>query len=172
MATNRITKDKLISYAHENIYSYVDNRSYVKDPRSPSGVRSRKFVYDSDPITKLSDFELYPIVIVEMPVIEYESVNVDGKHKIIEWRQQIIVRTAKDGSSNSKFGVGRTDMGDICDDLHELFNNETRKAELRLLNMYKLNLRQISSESIILNDKRYHESEFELTFMTRMAVSD
>lgn len=172
MATNRVTRSKLESYTYENVFSYVNNRTYIKDPRNPnSTVNTRQFVYSSDPFTKAINFSDFPYIILEFPVLEYSRVSVDGKQKNISWTQKITVRASRTGSANTRNDAGREDMLDIGDDLNEMFNNETVKQSFRDLNMYEMSLKKINNDTYPLKDYEIYESEYELTFMTRMKVS-
>jgi len=172
MTTNRVIRSKLESYTYENIFYYVNDRTYVKDPRNPdSTIKTRQFVYSSDPFSKAINFSDFPYIILGFPTIEYSKVTVDGKQKNVSWTQKITVRAARTGSANSRSDAGREDMLDIGDDLNELFNNETVKQLFRNLNLYEMNLKKVNNDTYAIKDNEVYESEYELTFMTRMKVS-
>ncbi len=167
-----LTKDKLITTPDSNIFSYINNRNYVKDPKSPAGANNRPFVYKSDPFIKSSNFRGFPYIVVESPRMEYNSVSANGKVKTIEWKQVITVITSSDGAMvNIGSDAGETNMNDILDDLLELFNNETRKQELRELRLFSMDLKIVNTDDIILKDKTLHSSELELTYKERFTVS-
>ncbi len=172
MATARLDKSYIETYAHTNVLTYLDNRTYVKDPKSPSStLADRQFIYESDPLDKSVNFSGFPYIILGFPTLEYSKESVRGKTKDISFKQMIIVRTAKDGNSNARTGAGRSDMLAICDDLNETFNSETVKATFRLLNMFNLKLTKESTDSIVVSQLDVFESVYSLTYDCRMVVS-
>jgi len=172
-----VSKTTLESGAHKNVYDKVNDRSLVVDPRY-SGTSSvmRRFVYYADPLHKHTDFSDFPYIVVLSPTLSYTHTSVDGKHKNVGWKQQIIVRSVQDGSSNTEnpnVPQGISDMWGICDDLHSLFNGETNKAAFRALEMYEMNLEKVDfSDDVDIMEKSVYETTYELTYYTRMAVSD
>ena len=167
-----IASTNIESGVQGNIIDVVDNRANIKDPRSPSSnEKNRTFVYDSDPFQKCITFEDMPYIIVELPKLDYENVSTDGKHKNLFWRQTLTVRSARDGCSNSRTGVGYTDILAIGNDINSTFNSETIKANLRGYNMYELKIVKISAETISIQQKEAYESQYELSYETRMKVS-
>ena len=167
-----VSRTTLDSNAHANILAIVDNRSYVVDPKHPSSIeKNRTFVYDCDRLAKALNFGDFPYIILEFPTISQSKVNVDGKHKDVEWTQRITVRAARDGSSNVGGGVGRTDMSSISDDLFETFNSETVKQTLRVLNMFKMSLEKVDVDCISINEKLVYEAQYLLKYMERLKVS-
>lgn len=172
MTANSITKDKLISSAHEIIYSHINNRYYVKDPRNPLGVDGRVFVYDSDPLIMALNFEDFPYIVVDFPTSEDLSKSINTETKIIQWTQTITVRTIKDGAGNSRLGVGKNDLHDIEDDLKQSFNYKSRLDELRALNVWNTELEKIDTTPRIINNRLTYESTFTLKYHTRLGVSD
>ena len=165
-----LTKDKLISTPDSNIYSVVNTRSNVSDPKDSSG--GRVFVYKSDPFIKSSNFNGFPYVVVEGPRISYPSKSVDGKKKSIEWKQAITVVTASDGALvNVNADAGETNMNDILDDLNETFNDETVKQQLRNLRLYDMDLEVVNTDDTQIKDKTVHNSELELSYREVISVS-
>ena len=171
MVAATITKTTLISQAHKNIFSLIDNRSLIHDPRNVNTNSGRKFVYDFDPWHKSTTFDDTPYIIVSFPRLEEESRNLNGKQKILRWRQPIIIRTSYEGSANIKEGQGIQDMWDILDELHNLFNEETNKQTLREYNMFQLNLLQLETVQIDFQDNSLIETPLELTYYTKITVS-
>lgn len=170
--TSVLTKSKLESTPHNNIFAFINNRSYVKDPKSPnSTTEDRTFVYEVDPFAKSINFKGMPYIILFMPTIEYSKVSTNGKVKEIKWIHIITVRALKDGNSNANVGVGREDMLSIGDDLNALFNTETRKQELRDINIFKTELIKTSFDSIAIQEQDLYEAQYELTYMERFTVS-
>jgi len=168
MATNRIVYNKLESYAHENVLAYLDNKDYINDPSDPMGVRI--FVYDSDPFHK-GQFSGFPYIVSQFPTIEQSKVSSDGKTKMVEWKHRITVRTSRDGRANARSGVGRTDLLNISDDIFETFNSETRKQELRDLNMFFITITKVNTNTLNLDNMEVYENEYELTYSSRIGVS-
>ena len=172
MGTNRIVKGKIESYAYENVFSFVDNRSYVSDPRSPSSTNDRTFVYDSDPLAKSLNFGDFPYIIIDLPRLEQNSPSSDVKHINTEWSLVITVRSAKDGASNGSTSLGKNDILTIGDDLNDLFDQRARQQEFQDLNMYNINLVKESTDTLFIQDKPVYEATYTLTFRTRLEVSD
>ncbi len=173
MATAVITKTTLISAPHQNVFDYINNRSYVTDPRNTNSTEQlRVFVYDRDPFQKAINFNGLPYIIVGFPTMGQSKWSQDGKVKEIEWTQEITCRAARDGSANNQISQGRTDMLSMADDLHSLFNNNDRKKEFQDLNMFFMTLNQISDNSVTIQMKELMEWSFELTYHTRITVSD
>jgi len=167
-----ITKSNIESGAHNNILAYIDNRTYIKDPKYSSlTTKQRDFVYDFDPILKSVTFGDFPYIVLRLPTVEYTTTknSTNGKVKTVSWRQDLIVRTARYGSGNTFLN---SDMLDICDDLQQMFNNETVKSALRLLNIYDINLTKTDFDAISVQEKSVLESVYELTYSTRLTVSD
>jgi len=172
MTQNTLTKSKLKSYAYNNVFDVINNRSNIPDPKNPNNL-DRKFVYKNDPWSKGSDYDGYPYIIVRRPKISYSAVSADGKTKTISFEFSITVRTAMEGAMN-KFNdsTGVTNMDDIQDDLEEVFNDETIKQSLRDLNMYSFDLSTDNDDEFIDGLKKHvFESEFTLKCMTRFTVS-
>lgn len=172
MGTANVTYDKLHTNAHTNILAILDNRNNVVDPRSPnSTVVTRQFVYDSDPFLKAVNFSGFPYILLEFPTITLSKVSVNGVSKEVRWKQRITVRTARDGSANTREGVGRTDMMNICDDILQTFNSETIKQSLRVVNVFELKMEIVDTDTIATKDKEVYETTFELEYFTRMTVT-
>lgn len=174
MGTANIAITNIESQAQDNILSFIDNRVYVKDPRSPSSITKDRpnFVVETDPFHKGISFSDFPYIVVEFPNVEYSAISVDGKHKNISWLQNITVRAAKDGAANTRADDGRNDMLNIGDDLQETFNNEVVKQALRDVGIYELNLIKNSTDTLVANQKPIYESSYQLTYMTRLKVSE
>lgn len=168
---DKITRSKIESYAYGNILEVVDNRSNVADPRDVGGTKIRRFVYDSDPFVESLNFTFFPYIVLSLPTLSYANPTVDAKHKMIMWKQNLMVATARAGSSNSYTDIGRTDMLNICDDLSETFNSEAIKAALRLLNIYNLEINKIDQDVTLIEGKDVYTATFEISYSVRLATS-
>ena len=168
--TSLITRTTIESASYNNIFEFMNNRSNIADPRGGSA-ENRPFIYDSDPLHKSLSFANLPYIVLEFPTIEYSRMSHDGKHKFIMWTQRIIVRTARDGSGGNLIDTGRTDMFAISDDLQELFNSTTQRDEFRLLNIKKINLTKLDSDTISIDQKQMYETVYELQYQSRLTVS-
>ena len=167
-----VTRTTLDSSAHENVLSIVDNRTYIKDPKSPNSTdKNRTFVYDCEPLAKSLNFGDFPYIILEFPTIEQSKVSVDGKHKDVSWSQSITVRTVKDGSSNVGNSIGKDDMQSISDDLFETFNSETVKAIFRSYSMHSFTLEKNAVDCLYVEHRLVYEAQYTLTYMERLKVS-
>jgi len=172
MTQNTLTKSKLKSYSYNNVFDVINNRSNIPDPKNPNNI-TRKFVFKNDPWSKGSDYDGYPYIIVRRPKISYDNVSADGKTKNIGFEFSITVRTAIEGAMNEhKDSTGVTNMDDIQDDLEEVFNDETIKQSLRLLNMFSFDLSTDDDDEFIDSNKKHvFQSEFTLKCSTRFMVS-
>ena len=170
-----IDKTNIESASYNNIFAVVDNRSYIVDPRrkdmTSATTQKRTFVYDSDPFIKAILFKDMPYIVLELPMLEYEHWSTDGKYKDINWRQKIVIRTAREGASNVGTDTGRTDMFEICDDLQETFNKDSIKNTLGGSNIRKLNLSKVNTFTDVIDGREVYESEYTLEYYTRLQVS-
>jgi len=166
-----ITRTTIESNAYNDIYSILNTRSNIADPKDPGGVRNRDFILNSDPYTDSLKFDGYPYLFITFPTIEYSSVSADGKHKDIGWKHRIVVRTARDGATSGTTPMGFLNMQAICDDLHETFNSTTIVNQLKLLNIEKPMLEKIGADTTNIEGKGVYEAEYELTYETRLQVS-
>lgn len=172
MAYNTVVKNKILSYADDNIFQVINNRSNVADPKN-RGVNG-KFVYRNDPWMKSNDYQSYPYIILRFPSIEKDKISVSGTTKDVLWTHRITVRTIMGGAVNNTTNnsAAITDMYSIIDDLHETFDSETIKSGLRPYNLYNLKLVTIDNDELIDSDGRHiFTTELELSYNTRMDVS-
>lgn len=170
--TTIISKSTIESSAYDNVVSFLDTRTIIRDPKdSAAGTLHREFIYDSDPLLKSLDFGGFPYIVAEFPTLEYSKTSANGKVKHLTWSMLITVRTAKDGNGNGTSGVGKTDMFTICDDLQELFNSSTHRQSFQNLNMFMMNLTKNNNDTLSLSQKLIYESSYTLTFETRMVIS-
>lgn len=170
MATNVLTSAKIMSYADQNVFSILNNRSYVPDPKKRGA--NAVFVYRNDPLSKGSDYRSYPYIVLRFPEIEHSNQNINNTAKDIAWTQKITVRTAMGGAVNKNVSTGITNMLDIVDDIVATFNSTAVKDELRLLRMYNLNIDVTSNDEFVDdNNKHIFETELELTYDTRIHIA-
>jgi hypothetical protein len=170
MTVGKITYDKLESQAYNNIYSILDTRTNVADPRDPGNNKIRRFVYDTDPFEKRIDFALLPYVIVTLPVMVYEGKTADGSKKFITWRHKIVVRSAVRGVSNFNDELGRTDVLAIGDSLNKIFNSSAGLTTLRGYRMQKVNLTKDDTDVLVFDGKDMYEANYTLEYETLMDV--
>jgi hypothetical protein len=169
-----IIKSTIASASQDNLISYIDNRTYIKDPRNPNlTTKTRTMVYEFDPMAKMNNFGDFPYIVCEFPTIDYSHTSTDGKVKNIGWKHKITIRTLRDGAGNTRTDVGRADMMAMTDDLHELFNTETNKQGFRDLNMFQMQLTTIGSDAYVVSndDRMCYETTYEVTYYTRLEVS-
>lgn len=169
--TSTITSTTIESSAYDNIFSYIDDRSIVVDPRDQSNTSKRPFVYDSDPFAKSLNFGLFPYIVVEFPTLQYSKTSTDGTRKEITWSVSITVRHAREGAGQTINTKGKQDMFLITDSLNVLFNTNTYKKQLNLLGIFFTNLEKVSVSTLAINQKDVYEAVYTLTFMNRMTVS-
>lgn len=167
-----VTYDTVMSSPHSNIFSIINTRSNILDPRRKNGSSDRKFVYDLDPFHKGINFGDFPYIIVQFPVKKVGNYSINGKVAWVNWVQEILVRTSYSSSANNNQGTGITDMQEICDDLEQTFNSLTIKQTLSDLNIKKVRLEMLNYEPAITRDnKTIIETTYNLTYQTRMVVS-
>ncbi len=166
-----ITRSTINSNAFANVLEIINTRTNIADPRDPDNVGSRKFIYDSDPFNTAIDSDGMPYIFVDLPITTYETESANGKVKFLNWKHRIVVRTARRGASKSIIDVGRTDLLNISDDLEETFNKVSIRETLAVANMKMINIDQVSSDVIIVEEDELYEAEFELTYQTRMVTS-
>ena len=175
MTQNIVTKSKIMSYAYNNVYDTINNRSNIADPKNTNNT-TRKFVLRKDPWSKGNDYEGYPYIVFAFydTKREYSKFSLDGKHKTIGWEFKGTIRTKDEGATNNTGETNDvTNMQDIQDDLDETFNSETVKQTLRVLNMFNFDIiTEEGDEAIDGNGKHIYETPFTIKCYTRMKVSE
>ena len=170
-----ISSTNIESAAYANVFSVIDNRTNIVDPRQKgftnATTQKRPFVYDYDPFMRSINHKDMPYNILLLPNPEYSKFSADGKTKFVTWKQTIIVRTTRAGASNQDTDIGRNDMLDICDDLQETFNSKSIRQTFLGNNMYEMNLVKSDSTFDVIENVEIYESTFELTYMVRLVVS-
>lgn len=159
-----VTYDKIETNSYTSIFTLIDTRANVADPRNPDGVKRRQFVYDFDPFHLGIQYEMMPYIIVELPDTAYTMSSLDQSHKGIDIKQRITVRTIRGGSGNTSTDMGRSDMLNICDDLHQLFNTRSKIEDLHGYKMSNAKLTKLSSDMTSIDQKYIYETVYELTY--------
>lgn len=170
MALNTIVKNKVMSYADGNIFTIINNRSNVADPKNRGS--TGKFVYRNDPWSKGIDYQSFPYIILRFPRIERDKVSISGSSKDFLWTQDLVVRTAMNGAINNatNTSVAVTDMYAIIDDLNETFDSTTIKDQLRGYGVFNLNIVVLGNDELTDSDgKHIFETNLELTYNTRLS---
>lgn len=169
MALNTIVKNKIMSYADDNIFQIINNRSNVADPKNRGA--TGKFVYRNDPWMKGSDFEDYPYIIFRFPKIEKQKKSISGTSKDFIWTHDLIIRTIMNGAVNNSNNTskGVTDMYSITDDLHETFDSTTIKDQLRAMGHYDVNIVEVDNDELIDDNGRHiFQTTMEVSYNTRL----
>jgi hypothetical protein len=164
-----VTKTNIHTAAFSNIYDTLNNRYYVQDPRTGTA-NTRVFLHDADPLHKSIGFTGLPYIVVGMPTVEYSNESLDSLHKFVKWKQELIIRTARDGASGSQADVGRTDMNNILDQIHTTFNSSNVKTNLSNWNMKKVKAETVDSDTLIVDEKYVFESKVDVSYMVRMTT--
>lgn len=165
VTTEYINKDSIVSQAHKNIFSIINDRSNVLDPKRKDGSSGRTFVYLVDPFVKDPNFSDEPYIVLEPPRPSFNNYSTDGKFAWTTWTQMIIVRADYEGSGKQEEGIGLTDIWDISDDILSTFNSDSVRQTLRELGLFSV---RISSDTV---DTTMMEQTFTLTYKTRMRIS-
>lgn len=167
-----VTYDKLYSAPSENIFSIIDTRANVADPRDPQAIKNRKFVYNSEPKAKATDFGQYPYIICEdaIPGIP-AGTRATKEREFFSWTHVITVRTVSKGSGNNRTDTGLTDMRNIVDDILQTFKNTTIKGTLRGYNQYDVQIGVVNVDTVDIDQLYLHETILELEYMTDIKVT-
>lgn len=168
---SQITSGAIESFADEAIRTIVDTRTNIADPRDPGNTGNRIFVYDSDPFNKSISFSDMPYIVLLFPTIAQTNFTADGKHKKVMWKQNLIVRSVRNGASNSVPNQGRADFMSIKDDVMETFNAITIHNNLKDQGFNGINIEKISDDPTVISQEELYEAEYEIAYWTRMQVS-
>lgn len=166
-----ITKTTLESNSFQNIFDIINTRSNVNDPRDPNNEKIRDFVYDSDPFEKNIGFNGYPYIFVSPPSLEQSKETCDGKHKLVQWLHEVVVRTKRSGSSGGNVAIGRTDILAIGDDLMKTFNSMAVRQTLYNNGLKLVDLKKIESDTTVNENDEIYFAIYELRYEQRMQVS-
>ena len=169
--TTDVTYSNLESGPYNLFYDILNNRTNLPDPRG-STATSRQFILDADPVLhKSMAFSGPPYVVLEPPTLVWDKISVDGRFKFANWKQRIIVRTARDGSGNNRADVGRTDILTIGDNLQNLFNNLTIKQSIFYAGISKSMITKLSTDIVTIDQKQMFEAVYELEYENRFMVT-
>jgi hypothetical protein len=168
MVMTDISKSNLESVPYANIFSIIDNRTNISDPR---GHTDRTFVYDIDPLMKGIGFSGLPYIILELPTLEFTHESTNRYYAFANWKQNITIRTARDGAANTRTDVGRTDIFAIGDDLQETLNSPTILSSLRTVGIQHIKIIKASTDLIVVDNKMMYESKYVLSYKFRVQVA-
>jgi len=170
-STSITTRLNIESSPYESIFTLIDTRSNISDPRDPVGNGARKFVYDVDPLELGLGFEHMPYIVFELPQqIDFSNESVDGTTKFITWKHRIIVRQSRDGSSKYSHDTGRTDSLSIGNNLQSFFNSMSIRQQLRNLKIENIRFKKISFEMQVLEQEYVYTNVYELTYKNRLTT--
>ena len=170
MTATTITKDNLYSQPSINIFTILDTRANIADPRDGTG--ARKFVYDSDPFQKAFDFAGMPYIICEDGILALpEDKSANAKVQNLNWLQKITIRTVKGGSSDTRTDAGITDMRTIMNSLIKTINTTSIKGTLRGYNQFNVEINITNTTPTTINQRVLYETTAEIIYSTRIAVS-
>ena len=159
----------LTTYPNDVVFSIVNTRASIADPRDSDG--NRKFVYNAEPFHKAMDFSNFPYIIVKMPRLTQVQSSADNKYKWLSYIQTIIVRTAKEGSGGGRTDAGHSDMQTITDSVFKTFNDTTIKGTLKTNNLFHSELELVNQDDTPLQSQQaVYETEYTLTYNTRLKV--
>lgn len=168
-----VNRSTLNSTPFEAVFSYIDNRKNISDPRSPRGRNERTFVYDTEPNVMAVDFALYPFIVCTIPYKDSPEKSVDSTSERLIWTQRIEVHTLEEGSGRNRKNQGTKDTLVICDQLDcALKSNDFRKTMMDV-GLSVIGVREISKNvPVPTNQQTILQSTYELTFRTRLRVAD
>jgi hypothetical protein len=164
-----VNSQALYSSAYDIVFSVIDTRANIADPRDNTG--ARKFVYDAEPFVKALDFSNYPYIVVKMPLLTQDQASADNHYKFLGYTQTILVRTVKTGSGGSRSDAGHSDMQAIVDDLLETFNAVATRSSLHAQGIWNARI-EVSSmdDTAVSSQQAIYETELELTYNFRKRV--
>lgn len=167
-----VDKASLNTNAFYTSYDILNDRKKIADPRDSQGKRAgRKMVYDSDPNIVAMDFGLFPYIVCS-PAVKLPGKNgADQSTQEIVWTQKIKVLTLKEGSGQNRDDTGFKDMMELTDAIDEVFKSKCTFFTYLENKLRFVSIRDVSSfQQIILGDSMSFESEYEITFRSRMVV--
>ena len=163
-----VVYNKLDSVPYDNVYELMNDRLNIPDPKSrPTG---KAFIFDLDPLMKGLGFAGLPYIVLELPTIDSVRASLNNKYDMMTWKHIITVRSARDGSSNTKIDVGRSDIQSISNSLFKMFNSHEIKQTLRDCGQERTNLKKISTDVVTIDQKQLYEAVFELKYTTRTST--
>jgi hypothetical protein len=165
-----VTRTNIFSVPFDNLFTVLNNRSNIADPRDATG--TRKFVYDAEPFVKAIDFSAFPYIVLKQPILSMDQASADSRHKWLRYRHQLLIRTAKLGSGGSRSDAGHADMQVIIDDVLETFNSVMVLSGLRSQGMFHLKAEVVAYDDIGTESQQaIYESTIEITYDFRQLVS-
>lgn len=170
MALSKLNKSNITSQSWQNIYTTINNRTYIPDPVNASGVR--KFVYTREPNIKDTKFQGFPFIVVNPASIDMDTPSVSRENKIITWTIPISVYSS-DKLANGSYPTasGMNFLDSISDDLFETFNSLTVKDQLRTYDVENIDLDTGSVNVDDLEDETVFVRDMTLTINTRLRTT-
>lgn len=166
-----VDKTSLNKVPWDTVISILESSSYINDPRRPDGIRNRKFIYRHDPDGTSFDFSLYPFIICRCPIKSKSKQSSDQSTQEIQWVQDIVVRTVKEGSGRNKDDVGIDDMLSIMDNIDQYFESTSVRKDFKDA---KLNFQDIntiaSMNELVYEDNLVYETTYQITYRSRVVV--
>ena len=163
-----ITKDKILSLAHANVYNLVNNRSNVSDPSYPSDsgtTRSRdNFVHVRMPDIGSPNFRGYPFIIVHPATVSFSKYSLEGTKSKAKWGVIIEVQSSDRRNVGVGAGQGMPHMDSISDSLIQLFNSQSTQNHFQDLNMFNSQADVNSVEVTNFAGERLFRREFIVKF--------
>ena len=160
-----IDYSKLFSQSHANIYNLLNTRSNIADP---TGIRDRKFVYVREPRAMATDFNDYPVIIVEPIDMTQVNADVKGDNPFITYTVMVRVwsaDTTKDVRGNPS---AAETMNNISNDIVKTIN--ANRTTLRGYGMYNFEITDTDSSWEEVNEQMVFMREFTLEFRQREKV--
>lgn len=162
----RITKDSLFSQPHANLYNLLNIRDNVPLPAGlPQG---HKYVYTREPRTLSRNFNGYPCIIVEPPVLSLsEPKTVSNTKKTTTYEMTVRILAADNDSDSTGNPNGLAMMNMISDDIIKTLNaNDT------ILRSYGMKNMELSGsyDWIDFEGKRVFSRELKLVFKQLQTV--
>ena len=172
MASGNITKSSLISQAHENVKSLIDNRSNVSDPiqPNPGGLdKLSKFVYTKQAKIFSTNFKGYPFIIVKKPIMVPSVMSLSSSRARIDWEIIIEVMCSDNIRGNSDKGAAYTEQ--IVDDILETLNDTSNKNTLRNFGMAHFLPAVEDFDTIDLGNESIFVARLTIPFRKRLDIS-
>jgi hypothetical protein len=159
-----IDYSKLFSQSHANIYNLINTRSNIADPTG----KDRKFIYTREPEDMATEFDDYPIIIVENVDLNQANSSVDGNHCFVEYFLAIRVWTSDRTKTIQGNPSGSEQMNTISNDIIKTLN--ANRVILRSYGMKNFSVRNTETDWEEQNGAMIFRREFNLQFKQRIKV--
>ena len=157
-----ITKDNIFTQSHANVFNLINNRSNIPDPADESGLR--KFVYTREPNFKASNFEGFPLIVVQDKAHEQSEKIADNSKAM--WLDQTTILVFAQDKTSDHYGdpSGFEQLNTISNYIVSTLNNRTNSFALRANGLRNKTFPSMDFEWGEFDGKKIFTREFMLNF--------